>query len=277
MAKKDALAPKASVVSIVQQMPEYLRQAPTAPIRGAENVEAADRVMPRLALASKQSPQCDEENEKYIDGLRQGDFFNTISREIYGSTIYIVPLFELKTRAKNRPYGESGPAYCQSFNGKTGVGDPGGDCRTCPHSKWTMVPGKQKNQKPACTENLNFAVLVMPSSGKLDEATYTWDVAPREDTISILGFKSTSFGKGQELITMLDMRGRDWFTTVFKLSSFPKSDGKNSWHIPIPENAGWLAQAATEVSRPCYESIHQVYASGRMKVDDQEQEETVSV
>lgn len=265
LAKQDAEAP----ISVMSSMPDYLQEAPTEPIRGAENVRREDVIMPRLNVCGKQSPQFDETNEKHIPGLKMGDYFNTITREIYGQRIYTVPLFELNTRAKYRDYKESGPPFCISHDGKIGIGDPGGECRTCKCAQFTA--GKNgKNERPECTDQLNFAVLLLPEAAV--PKSLIWDVTPRLETISILGFKSTSFKKGQEWITMLKLRNRDWFTTVFKLTSEAKSDGKNSWHIPVPENAGWLAERGAKLSRPMYESAYEIYREGRMKVDAQEQE-----
>lgn len=272
-AKNELATIEKQALSTMSSLPDYLQEAPTEPIRGGENVRREDIIMPRLQICSKQSPQFDENNEKHIDGLKLGQFFNTITRENYGDSVYAVPLFELNTRSRNRAYGEKGQPYCQSFDGKTGEGDPGGDCKTCKYSQWTQVKGKDKNLKPECTDSLNFAVMLMPKGMAMPE-NLIWGVLPRIDTISILGFKSTSFGKGQEWITMLRLRNRDWFTTVFKLTTVAKTDGNNSWHIPVPDNAGWLSREGADLSRPCYESIHDMYKSGRMKVDEQEREAT---
>src|SRR5580693_1960819 len=126
-AKQELTVHEEQSTNLMSAMPEYLREAPTEPIKGAENVERGDIIMPRLALASKQSKQVDENNEKFIAALNLGDFFNTITREVYGETIHVVPLLELKTRAKMPPYNsdETRP-YCLSFDGKGGEGDPNG-------------------------------------------------------------------------------------------------------------------------------------------------------
>lgn len=52
---------------------------------GAEGaVFAADELLiPRLQLAQKMSPELDENDAKYIDGIKAGNFFNSVSREIY--------------------------------------------------------------------------------------------------------------------------------------------------------------------------------------------------
>ena len=44
---------------------------------------ADDLLIPRLQLAQKMSPELDENDAKYIDGIKAGNFFNSVSREIY--------------------------------------------------------------------------------------------------------------------------------------------------------------------------------------------------
>ena len=48
----------------------------------------------------------------------------------------------------DEPGAESGPPDCQSNDGITGHGDPGGDCETCEYNQW----GSGKNGGKACSE-----------------------------------------------------------------------------------------------------------------------------
>lgn len=253
------------ISSSISTIPDYLREAPTEPIRGAENVESADIIMPALKICGKQSPQFDENNDKHIEGIEQGQLFNTISREVYGSTIHIVPIYEIKTRRKLRPFGEDGGPYCQSFDGKHGVGDPGGVCRNCKERLF----GKKSDgsvARPSCTEYFNFVFLVMPE-GEMPK-DQIWKVLPRPETVSVFDFKSTSFSAGQQFLSMLKMRNRDWCSTVFKMTTSPMSKGKNSWHVPVMDNAGWLSEQGYKLCKPLYEEIKLVFESGRATVDE---------
>jgi len=264
--------PQHSSIVVPSAVPDYLREAPTGLVEGAENIEQGDYLMPRLAVCGKQTPQFDESHERHIPNLKLGQFFNSISGEIFGSTIYVVPLIEGKTRAKYRPYDESGPPYCISADGKHGEGDPGGECRKCEFRLFT--PGTNgKNDKPKCMEIFNYAVLVMPDGSAINhDGVLLWNQHPRLDTFSILRFKSTSYPQGQAWNSLLRMRNRSWYTQVYKVSSYAKSDGKNSWHIPVVENAGWLSQQAAEFSKPCYELARDIFTSGRLRVDEDDQE-----
>lgn len=59
---------------------------------GAEGAvfSADDLLIPRLQLAQKMSPELDENDAKYIDGIKAGNFFNSVSRDIY-TEIDVIP------------------------------------------------------------------------------------------------------------------------------------------------------------------------------------------
>lgn len=93
-----------------------------------------------------------------------------------GSTTWTVPTSDGETEAKvldciildiqrvRQFYpgaftGESIPPQCASPDGKVGIGDPGGDCATCPHAQW----GSADNNSQACSER-RHVLLLMPGS-----------------------------------------------------------------------------------------------------------------
>lgn len=272
MASKTTQIEKAPLQQIVpvsvapSYLDEYIPQV-GAPAMGAENVESEDVVVPRLAVCSKSSPEFDANNAKYIEGLEQGDFYNSVTREIYGKEIYGVPLYEVKARRRLPTFGSGLPDICHSFDGRIGVGEPGGECAKCSLKEFGAAdPRTGKPKRPECTKFLNFAFLVMPREAKQKDDV--WDVRPRVDTLSILGFKSTSENEGKQLINMLNFRRRPWPAMVVKLRSVFKSGGGNTWYIPMSDNAGWLNPEAFALSKGAYEFVSGIFASGQAKVDD---------
>lgn len=89
---------KSQPQELVVAEPEYLqrKQAP----RGGEEMDKSDLIIPRLSLAQKMSDEIDESSPKYIPGLKEGMFFNNISKEIYGKTVNIVPVFKFASRVR---------------------------------------------------------------------------------------------------------------------------------------------------------------------------------
>ncbi len=72
-------------------VPEYLRNK--GPARGSEDVGSDDMIIPRLELVQGLSPCLDESNSAYIDGAKIGQLYNNVTREVYGKSIEVIPVF----------------------------------------------------------------------------------------------------------------------------------------------------------------------------------------
>lgn len=66
---------------------------------GTEGIGSADIRPPRLALAQSGSPQAKKANEKYIQGLSEGDLFNDLTGAIYERPLEFVVIRYLGKRA----------------------------------------------------------------------------------------------------------------------------------------------------------------------------------
>lgn len=53
--------------------------------RGKENIDTARLILPRIAGAQKTSPEIDSTSEKFIEGLKTFEMFNSLTGEIYGN------------------------------------------------------------------------------------------------------------------------------------------------------------------------------------------------
>ena len=78
MAKTNAVAVQTPGALAV---PAYVN---TGAIVGVETITPEDITLPRLALAQGLSPQVNESDDAYIDGLRPGDLFNSLTSAAYG-------------------------------------------------------------------------------------------------------------------------------------------------------------------------------------------------
>src|SRR4051812_2478639 len=110
MAKKTA-APKTEMMehhsnaAISVERPDWLPEVdPSAPARGSENVGSADLIIPRLEIVQALSP-IKEEN----DDARDGDIYNSVTGEIYGQQVNVIPIYYRKeylvwaVREKGKP------------------------------------------------------------------------------------------------------------------------------------------------------------------------------
>lgn len=71
-------------------VPDYINRQEK---RGSENVGTDDLVIPRIELAQALSPCIDEAKAEYIEGCKQGDLYNSLTRELYGSSVIVCPVF----------------------------------------------------------------------------------------------------------------------------------------------------------------------------------------
>lgn len=58
---------------------------------GMEDIGAEDIKIPFLALAQDLSPEVKKQKDEYIEGLEVGQFFNSVTGEIYPEELYVVP------------------------------------------------------------------------------------------------------------------------------------------------------------------------------------------
>lgn len=94
-------------------IPEHLREF-YGNNDGKENVGQDDMVIPRIAVAQKNNqPQLDEDNELFIEGLKHGQLFNTVTGEIYGEEATVTPLFFFKNYIHFTPMDEGGGVVAQ--------------------------------------------------------------------------------------------------------------------------------------------------------------------
>lgn len=80
----------------------------------------------------------------------------SISGDIMASTIRAVVVSQHKARnyyASTFDENPGMPPSCSSRDGETGVGDPGGDCASCPLAQWV------DKDKPSCQERLDVLLL----------------------------------------------------------------------------------------------------------------------
>lgn len=79
-----------TAVATAQDVPDYIRQSQG---RGSENVEMQDLVIPRIELVQALSQCLEEGSADYIESAKPGMFYNSVTRELYGSSVFVCPVF----------------------------------------------------------------------------------------------------------------------------------------------------------------------------------------
>lgn len=80
-----------SALVVSDQLPEYLRNQ-QGQARGQENVGAEDLVIPRLEVVQDLSPCRKKSDPNYIEGAESGMLYNSVTRELYGESVIVVPV-----------------------------------------------------------------------------------------------------------------------------------------------------------------------------------------
>jgi len=244
--------------SAIEQIPAHLQRSAGAPQAGFEEVGQGDITIPQLRLCQALTPQKTEGEAKYIDGLRDGEHFNTVTEENYGKVVKIVPLMMYKNRIRFAPKDDGGGILCRSDDMVRGVGDPGVACATCEFNKFgTAKNGEGKGK--ACTEFFNFPVLVIPESGQIDQSC-----------LAVKSFKSSGVPVAKDWLAKMRLRKVDMFGGVYELTSAPKKFAEGTSYIEVVNNAGFVEPQAYATAKAVYELFANMRAAGKIKIDEQE-------
>lgn len=97
-AKSVAVAPKAehpksAMVLVTDQVPDHIKPGGG---RGNEKVGVDDLVIPRLEIVQGLSPAMKPGDPGFIKGAQQGMLNNSVTRELYGDTVHLVPVYYSK-------------------------------------------------------------------------------------------------------------------------------------------------------------------------------------
>jgi len=150
MAKKE-VARRSDVAPTKRELPEYLQTYVGE--TGLEELNQQDLVIPRLALCQSMSPQRKKGNALYIEDLEEGQFFNTVTREIYGEgPLDVTPLFVFKSRIFFLPMESGGGIRCLSPDGQHCALNNGGPC--------TRDTFGADGTKPDCSILYNYPVVI---------------------------------------------------------------------------------------------------------------------
>lgn len=79
---------------ITNEVPAYLVGRTGS--RGAENVSTDDMIIPRVELIQALSPARNKKDAAYIEGAEEGMLYNNVTRELYGESAVVVPVYYAK-------------------------------------------------------------------------------------------------------------------------------------------------------------------------------------
>lgn len=198
---------------------------------GTEHIERDDIQLPRLTIAQSLSPEIQEGDPKLIEGLKNGDMFNTLTKEIYGrGPIHIVPLRGDKPRfVEFIPRAEGG-----------GVRDPF-VAPDDPRTKFTTGDdGKRKN--PIATKFYDYVFEIFHADG-------------RRETVAC-SFKSSGLKVATSFNAMLKLRNAPIYEQVYRVTSRQQKNSKGVFFQFALDTAGWIKEPVLKADlKEKYESM----------------------
>lgn len=197
MAKQTAAQKKAALAKT-----EFLDEVAG---QGFENMGAEDFQIPFLRILQALSPQVDEDSDEYVEGAKQGMFFNTVTSRLYGRTIEVIPLMYKKVWLEWAP----------NRGGLVARHDPGSiEVDKSDFSKW-------KHGENDVAEHHVFYVLC---ADHLDEG-------PMVFSLSSSGIKHARNWNTQLMLTKLPSGSRaPFFSSVWRMETVKNQNDQGTWY-----------------------------------------------
>lgn len=219
--------------------------------QGHENVTQDDLGFPFLAIMQKGSPEVDEDNDKYVEGLKVGDIIMTTTKKKYGdktNPVSVVPVGYQKAYVEWTPR-EKGGGY---------VGT---------HGRTIMTQTTKNDKGQDELENGNIIV----TTGYFMVLVYDED---ENDWVqAVIAMSSTQLKKSRQWLNVMASHKMDngkggkfllpMFSHKYNLTSVPESNDKGNWlgwHIEVDEilkEAALVGQASAK---------HKEIAEGSMQM-----------
>lgn len=205
---------------------------------GLESITKKDMLLPRLALAQPLSPQVTEGDPQFIEGLKPGDLFNSVTGKNYGRGVSVQIVRKDEERAME--------FYDMKDGG--GVADPDVPLND-PRCKWGA-----DGSKPQATKFLDFLAIIQyygkvtvieigkDKSGKALQKTVILpeDQNPGGRELIALSFKSSGIKVAKKLNGLIAFRapkpmyaGRFLLTTAQEMVPKPHK-------VYLVSNDGWV-------------------------------------
>lgn len=222
-------------------LPEHLR-GEVGNREGKEGVGQGDLIVPRLSLAQAMTPELKKTNENYNPDLEEGLFFNSVTGEIYGDSVTVIPLHFFKQYIE---FGGDRNIVKMYSNGE--VPSP---------SELAFNNG----QKPLVTEFKNRMSLILKEDGTIQPI--------------VVSFKSTGLKAAKQWNYLIAEKNLPAYAYTYKLASKAKSGDKGEYQIVTVSRGDFTPAALYESAKQYFAALQE--AGVKVDVSGIEQEEDTS-
>jgi len=217
------------------QLPDYIKDSGQA--RGSENVGTRDITIPRIEVVQALSKCLKESEPGYIEGAKQGNLYNSLTRALYGSSVIFVPVFykkEFLIWVDRKKGGAGGTGFRGAHDTEEAA----------------LRAKKVLEDADKCEVNethQQFGLLV--HNGGIDEL--------------VISMAKSKLKTSRNFNSLIRLNGGDRFSRAYRISTVEESNDKGDfWNFQVA-NHGFPTREAYEKAERLYEMI----AAGRADVD----------
>ena len=233
MSKKEVAVRKQSELALTGQVPDFLQQYGSV---GNESVGVEDITIPRLGLVQSLSPEVDDSDPKYIEGIKPGDFFNSLTREVYTAPVPVVFVDRKKEYAV--------------FKKRSAGGGFRGSFSTEAEAKAAINAGEEPPEQMDIVETATNFGLILDEEGRVRSEI-------------VIPMTSTKLKVDRQINSMIRLRGAARFSSIFYLDSTKEKNDKGTFYNIRATIGPWVSQDIAEAAKRMYDAIH----SGDRRVD----------
>ena len=224
--------PTAMSLPFQSDAPAYVTQM--AGGRGSENVGAGDVIIPRLEVIQALSPARKKGDSAYIDGAEEGMLFNNVTRVLYGTEVFVIPVAYKKQWLlwKDRKLGGGSQGFRGAFDSEA----------------------EAKNAASALGEE---GVAPVETAQHFCLAIHTSKQLPIEEIV--ISMSKSKLKVSKRWNSLMRIAGGDTFSRVYKVSAVTEKNARNEEYYNMGVSAaGW---APEEVYRRA-EKLYDQFAKG---------------
>lgn len=219
------MASSKEVSLVTESMPSYL--AGVKDNRGSENVGANDLVIPRLELIQGLSKARKKTDPSYVDGAEEGMLYNNVTRELYGVSVRVVPVFFRVQWLLWRDV-DLGGGFGGSFDTKAEAESAYASMEN--PTEWEIVD-----------TNEHF-VIIVKKDGTLEEA--------------VLSMAKSKAKTSRTWNSLIRINGGPRFSRAYDISGVPAQNksGQDYYTLQV-KNAGYVSEKVFRFAESVYEVV----------------------
>lgn len=238
-------------LALSDDLPDYLK-GKMDQSRGSENITADDLVIPRIDLVQSLSPARDKNEPEYIEGAEEGMFFNSVTRELYGESIVVVPVY----------YRHMYSCWIARERGGGGSGGFRGAFMTRQEAQDRVDEGDRDREEIEIIDTGEHLVLIVHED-RVEEA--------------VLSMARSKAKVSKRWNSLVRIAGGDRFSRAYELGSVQDTNdnGDKYYNIAI-KLAGYPPKHIYEQAEGLYEEIAKGQRQIKVHEDRQEDESTAA-